>query len=250
VVPISKAQRVDLLSGVGLATAVAGCDTVIDVTNVVTTRRRTAVDFFSRATQNLLDAGQRAGVRHHVVLSIVGVDVVDYGYYEGKLLQEELVRSSSTPHTVLRATQFHEFAEQMVERMRFGPVAAIPKFRCQPVAAIEVAELLAEIAQAGPQWSGGATMADLAGPEEWTLPSMVSRLKRARGDRTLMVPVGIPGKAGQLIQQGALLPAGDHHRGAVTFGDWVDDRYQRSAREVARASSRFGPSKSAGGGPS
>ncbi|MFI6676048.1 SDR family oxidoreductase [Kribbella sp. NPDC050470] len=159
VVPISRANGVDLLNVRGLTEALKGADAVIDVSSVVTARRGESVEFFSHATQNILTAEQFAGVRHHVALSIVGVDRVRYGYYEGKHVQEELVRSSAIPHTVLRATQLHEFAGQMLDRMRFGPVSAIPSMLCRPVAAAEVADLLVDIADTGPDWSDGSSMA-------------------------------------------------------------------------------------------
>jgi uncharacterized protein YbjT (DUF2867 family) len=117
-VVLARSRGIDITTGMGLAEALVGVDAVIDVSNVTTTRRRTSVGFFTAGTENLLAAGQRAGVRHHVTLSIVGVDRVGFGYYEGKRAQEKLVLNSPVPGSVLRATQFHEFPGQLLARAR------------------------------------------------------------------------------------------------------------------------------------
>ncbi len=140
-VALARSRGVDLLTGVGVDEALAGADVVVDVSNVATTSRRRSVGFFETATTRLLQAGHRAGVRHHVVLSIVGVDRVNSGYYAGKRRQEELALAGPVPATVLRATQFHEFAAQLFDRR--GPLVIAPKLLCQPVAVAEVAETTA-----------------------------------------------------------------------------------------------------------
>ena len=116
----------DLTSGAGVDAALAGCNAVVDVTNVTTTRRARAVAFFDAGTRNLLAAAERAGVEHAVALSIVGVDTIDFGYYVGKRRQEELFVAGPVPWTVVRATQFHEFAGQLVDR-NVGPVVVVPR---------------------------------------------------------------------------------------------------------------------------
>ncbi len=117
-VVLSRSRGVDLVAGgAGLDAALDGVDAVVDVSNVTTTSARKSVAFFDAVGRNLLDAGERAGVRHHVVLSIVGIDRVGLGYYRGKLRQEDVVRGGSLPWSVLRATQFHEFAGQTLERV-------------------------------------------------------------------------------------------------------------------------------------
>ena len=127
-VVLARSTGVDLVSGAGLDAALTGARAVVDVSNVATQRRSASVGFFTAATSALLAAGARAGVRHHVVLSIVGVDRVDTGYYAGKRRQEELVLAGGVPATVLRATQFHEFADQVLAIAR-GPVAPVPSMR-------------------------------------------------------------------------------------------------------------------------
>ena len=142
---VARSTGVDLTTGAGLDEALRGVDAVIDVVNRNTLREAEAVDFFTTTSRRLLDAGQRAGVGHHVLLSIVGIDRVGLGYYIGKLRQEEVVRDGPVPSTILRATQFFEFASQMLERS-VGPVVAVPRMTSQPVAAREVAAELVRLA--------------------------------------------------------------------------------------------------------
>ena len=147
-VVLARSTGVDLRTGTGLDAALAGVDAVIDVVNIGTQRRRTAVDFFGTATATLLRAERRAGVRHHVTLSIVGIDRVDTGYYAGKRRQEEVVTRGDVPWTILRSTQFHEFAGMLLDLLP-GPVAVVPNQLSRPVAAREVADHLVALA-AGP----------------------------------------------------------------------------------------------------
>jgi uncharacterized protein YbjT (DUF2867 family) len=175
-----------------------------------------SVAFFTAASQNLLAAGQRVGVRHHVALSIVGIDRVNTGYYEGKRRQEELVLAGPVPGSVLRATQFHEFVGQFLGRTR-GPVAVVPVMRMQPISVREVASAL--IALAAGQPAGLAP--ELAGPREESLPDLARQLIRARGNHRLVVPILLPGAAGRACAGGALLPAQPGPRGTQAFAQWL-----------------------------
>ncbi|WP_393097329.1 SDR family oxidoreductase [Streptomyces sp. LN325] len=177
---------------------------------------RKAVSFFDSVGRNLLDAGERAGVRHHVVLSIVGVDRVGLGYYQGKLRQEDVVRNGRTPWTVLRATQFHEFAEQTLDRVP-EPFAVVPRMRTQPVAAREVAQHLARLVTAPAR----GMAPELAGPRVEHLVDMVGRLLRARRRRRLVLPVRMPGATGAAMTGDGLLPVGPGPRGTQTFDAWL-----------------------------
>lgn len=211
-VVLARSEGVDLVSGRGVGEALTGADVVIDVANVTSTRRSRATAFFEAETRTLLDAGARAGVAHHVALSIVGVDVVGLGYYQGKLRQEELVSAGPVPSTILRATQFFEFAEQMTGRAA-GPFVPAPRMLCQPVAAREVAEELVRIAAGPPR--GRAT--DMAGPERLEMPEMIRRFLRARGLRGVAVPIPVPGPA----RRGGLLPRGEATLGRMRYAEWL-----------------------------
>jgi uncharacterized protein YbjT (DUF2867 family) len=195
---------------------VSGCEAVLDVTNVETLRRATAVRFFTTATGRLLDAARRAGAVHHVVLSVVGVDRVDIGYYTGKLRQERLVEDSVVPLPVLRAAQFHEFAQQVTARNR-GPFVLVPRMRVQPVAAADVAAHLAALVTGPP----ASSVLELVGPEVHELPDLVRRLGAAIGDRRRVVPIRVPGSAGRAMREGGLLPAGPATLGRTTFAEWL-----------------------------
>jgi uncharacterized protein YbjT (DUF2867 family) len=211
---LARSTGVDLTTAANLDEALRGADAVIDVSNVVTTRRKKAIAFFDAATSNLLAAGRRAGVRHHVALSIVGCDRVDIGYYFGKRRQEELVLAGDG--TVLRATQFHEFADQMLQRS--APLFALaPRMRTQPIAAREVADVLVQLALGRPV----GMAPDLAGPEVREMSELVRLLVRARRLRRIVVPLRLPGAAGRAMATGALLPAADGPRGTQTFENWL-----------------------------
>jgi uncharacterized protein YbjT (DUF2867 family) len=212
---LARSTGVDVTSGFGLAEALAGVDVVVDVTNVTTIARRTAIAFFEKATTHLLAAGQAAGIHHHVVLSIVGIDRVDFGYYLGKRRQEELALDGTVPASVLRATQFHEFPGQLLDRG--GPVAIVPRMLSQPVAAREVAEVLVDLAL------GEATgvVAELAGPEQHQMSDLVRRVRDARGSRRPVLSVRWPGAAGAGMAHGKLLPGPDAQIGRQTFAEWL-----------------------------
>ena len=216
VVVLARARGIDLVSGVGLAGALDGAAAVIDVSNVATTRRQHAVEFFETVTGRLMAAGERAGVQHHLALSIVGIDRVPTGYYQGKLAQERLVLAGPVPGSVLRATQFHEFAGQLLDRVP-GPLVPLPRLRVQPVAAREVAAMLADLA------TGTVTgrHPELAGPQSHDLADLARRVLRARGDRRRVLSVRLPGVAGRALATGALLPQQPGLRGRETFEQWL-----------------------------
>ncbi|HET6166682.1 MAG TPA: SDR family oxidoreductase [Marmoricola sp.] len=214
-VVLARSKGVDVLSGTGLAAALDGVDAVVDVTNVTTVSRSTAVSFFETATTTLVAAEKAEGVRHHVVLSIVGVDRVDLGYYIGKRRQEQLALAGPVPTSVLRATQFHEFPGQLIDRG--GPVTIVPTMLSQPIAAREVADALVDLALAEPS----GLVADLAGPEQHRMVDLVRRVRDARGSRRPVVPLRLPGRVGAGLAGGALLPQEDGPRGRQTFDEWL-----------------------------
>lgn len=219
-VVLSRSQGIDLTTGEGLDDALDGVQAIIDVSNVVTQKRATAVEFFDRVGRNLLAAGEKANILHHITLSIIGIDDVDSGYYDGKRLQERLVRESNVPWTILRSAQFHEFTEQVLGMMR-GPFAIVPRMRSQPVAAYEVSNHLVELV-AGPP---SAMSAELAGPRAEFQPDLARRLLRADGRHRLVIPVKMPGHPGRAMAAGALLPSRDGPRGRQTFDEWLVWKY-------------------------
>jgi uncharacterized protein YbjT (DUF2867 family) len=201
-VVLARSNGVDLTTGTGLDAALRGVSTVVDVSNVTTTSRRRSVAFFTAATGHLLAAADRAGVQHVVALSIVGADTVDFGYYLGKRRQEELLAAGPVPWTLLRATQFLEFAGQLVDRSP-GPFVVVPRMASRPVAAREVAAHLVDLAAGQP--CGVAE--PMAGPEELDMADLVRRRLRATGQRRVVVSVRLPGRAGAAFAGGGLVPA-------------------------------------------
>jgi uncharacterized protein YbjT (DUF2867 family) len=218
-VVLARSAGVDLVTGHGLASAMRGVVAVVDVSDISTQKRQRSIEFFTSVTTRLLEAGAREGVRHHVALSIVGVDLVDSGYYAGKRAQERLVLTGPVPATVLRATQFHEFVEQVLALSR-GPVAPVPVMRIQPVASLEVGAMLAALAL---QPAAGLAP-ELAGPQEHALTDLARRVLRARRQRRCVLPLRGPVPSSRAVARGALLPTGPGPRGTQSFDEWLAAR--------------------------
>ena len=220
---LSRGAGVDVLAGTNLDSALAGVSVVIDVLNLTSLSKLKSVAFFERATQNLLRAEARAGASHHVALSIVGIDRIDASYYAGKLAQERLVNSSDVPHTVARAGQFHEFAEQVVGQATFGGVSVVPRLLGRPVAASEVAGHLISIAEGEPL--GRAS--DLVGPRNETLADMVRRMYTHDGVRRRVLEARLPGPYGRGLASGDLRGSGSVTVAKVGFDEWLSSGHRR-----------------------
>ncbi|MEV4575325.1 NAD(P)H-binding protein [Nonomuraea jabiensis] len=220
VVRISRSLGVDLLTGDGLDDALAGVEAVVDVTNGPAGDRAETVAYFATATRNLLAAEKRAGVRHHVLLSIAGVGRIDgNAHYAGKREQERLVAEGPVPWTVVPATQFHDFAEMVAGWTEQDGVATVAPLLVQPIAPADVAAVLAEIAAGEPR----GRYVDVAGPEPQDLVDMARRTHRARGREVKLVPTW-SGLFGPEMAGNVLLP-GEHARIApTTFDDWLQEQ--------------------------
>ena len=218
-VTLARSRGVDLTTGAGLDGALAGADVVVDVSNVTTTSRRTSVRFFAAATSTLLSAAARAGVGHVLTVSVVGADTIDLGFYRGKRRQEELLAAGPVPWTLLRATQFHEFPEQLLAGLPGSPVVPVPVMATRPVAAAEVAAHLVGLVGQAP---AGVTT-PIAGPEPWAMTDMVRRLLAARGRRALVVPLRLPGRTGAELAGGGLVPAEPVVLGRTTFAEHLQE---------------------------
>jgi uncharacterized protein YbjT (DUF2867 family) len=217
VVRISRSLGVDLTTGDGLDAALAGVEAVVDTTNCTATDRDEAVAYFGTATRNLLAAEERAGVRHHVLLSIAGVDRVEgNAHYAGKREQERLVTEGPTPWTIVPATQFHDFAAMVTSWTEQDGVASIAPLLVQPIAPADVADVLAEIATGAPQ----GRYREVAGPEPQDLVDMARRTNDARGRAIKLVPTWSslfgPAMAGDV-----LLPDAGARIAPTTFDEWL-----------------------------
>ncbi|KJY30845.1 MULTISPECIES: SDR family oxidoreductase [unclassified Streptomyces] len=212
----SLSSGVDLLTGSGLDGALAGAEAAVNVTNSPTFDEQ-SIAFFRTTVGNLLAAGERAGVRHQVALSIVGVDLVpDLAYYRAKTLQEELLRGGATPWSIVRATQFFEFMEPTMSWTSDEDAVRLPATPIQPIASADVVTALADVATGAPL--GGSL--DVAGPDRFTLDEIGRLTLAARGDRR---PVLVDDRAGLFAAvPGDVLTPGPGARLAPThYRDWL-----------------------------
>ena len=221
VIVIARSAGADLVTGAGLDAALAGVDAVIDATNTKSSGKRGSSEFFEATARTLMRTATAAGGRHIVVLSIIGIDRVPYGYYQGKLRQEMVLRESPVPVSILRAAQFHEFAGQYLATVP-GPVVPVPRWRAQPVAAREVGLALAALAAGDP-----VARSELAGPHEEIMADIIREVVRARGDRRLVASVRLPGATGKAMAAGGGLPDRPGLRGTQTFADWMIEQRAR-----------------------
>lgn len=220
VVPISRSHGVDVLTGAGLEAAMAGVDAVIDVTNSTAVQESETVAFFTTATKNLLAAERLAGVGHHVVLSIAGVaKVPGNAHYTGKRAQEAAAEAGDIPHTIVPATQFHDFAEMVASWTETDGVAQLAPLLVQPIAPKDVADVLARVAT-GP---AVGRHVDIAGPETQDLVDMARRTCAARGRSIRLVPTWRSGIFDVGMAGEVLLPAADAEILPTTFDAWLAD---------------------------
>lgn len=216
-VPISRSHGIDLTTGAGLDDALAGVDAVVDATNVPATSRDEAVSSFGTLTRNLLAAEARAGVRHHVLLSIACIHRVEgNAHYAGKREQERLVEAGPVPWTIVPVTQFHDFAAMVTSWTEQEGVATIAPLLVQPIAPDDVAEILAAIATGEPQ----GRHVDVAGPEPQDLVDMARRTHEARGHQVKLVPTW-SGIFSTAMAGEVLLPGDDAHLAPTTFDEWL-----------------------------
>ena len=218
-VPGAEFVRADAVTGDGLDDALRGVDAVVDCANLMSQSGRKATDFFVSVTRNLTAAGAAAGVKRHVVLSIVGIDDVPLPYYRAKLAHERAAREGTVPVTVVRATQFHDFPRQVLAVTARGPVTVMPHVPVQPVATSDVAAVLVDAAELG-DGPDAPDLVQVGGPERRDLVDLARRTLRAQYRRVAVVPLPVPGRTGRALRSGGLLPT-DGRQGAERFDDWL-----------------------------
>lgn len=214
--PHARSTSVDLLTGAGLAPALEGTDVLIDATQSPTTDDSSA-DFFRTATGNLLEAAEQAGVRHAVLLSIVGVDQVPaLGYYRAKVLQEELFKTGPVPHSIVRATQFFEYLDEIMSWTADGDTVRLPPTLLQPVAVADAARAVADIALDAPLHG----IREVAGPDVISLDDIGRITLAARGDNRTVTTDNTAGPFASI--PGHALTATDGARISPTrYRDWL-----------------------------
>jgi len=219
VVELSRATGIDLVKGADdrLDAALVGVEAVVDVTNSPTVEQAGATEFFTTVGERLGAAATRAGATRTVLLSIIGVDrTPEDGYFVAKLAHEHAIERHAPGVRVLRAAQFHEFAEQSLGWGRAGEVATIPDMPVQPVALVEVVRVLLELATE----PDAPTRLELAGPRRERLPELVERLVAARGDQARVQPAPVS----PAMRGGALLPGPDAELAGPDFDGWLAER--------------------------
>jgi uncharacterized protein YbjT (DUF2867 family) len=227
VAAIARSRGVDVVTGAGLDEALSGAEVVIDAATGPSPDERAATEFFTAAARNLQSAGERAGVGAIVVVSIIGADRFPGGYGAAKVAHERAMLEGPVPARVVRASQFHEFVEQLMEWGARGDVTQVPRMRTQLVAARTVGEALAELAT-GPEPAG--PMLEIAGPREENLAEAATLLARRRGDVTPVVEASDPADpAATTYASGALLPGPDAILAGPTFGQWLDAAWRAAA---------------------
>jgi uncharacterized protein YbjT (DUF2867 family) len=218
VVAASPRRGVNTITCEGLEAAMAGAETVIDLSNAPSFDADAVLEFFETSSRNLLAAGVAAGVRHHVVLSIVGADrVPGQGYYRAKVAQEKLIEASGIPYTIIRSTQFLEFLAGIAHASTNGDVVALPPGLLQPVAADDVAAFVAEVALGDPR-NG---IVEIAGPERAPFKDIVARYLKAMADTRVVVQDPAARYFGGRLEEKSLVPLGEARLGRLDLQAWL-----------------------------
>jgi uncharacterized protein YbjT (DUF2867 family) len=222
VVAISRTHGVDVITGDGLDAVLAGVEVIIDTATGPSPEQQAATEFFTTATRNLQAAGSRAGVRRIVVVSIIGIDGSAGGYNAAKVEHEKAMLAGPIPAQILRAAQFHEFVEQLVDWGTQGDVAYVPAMRTQLVAARAVAEQLVELAAGPVPETTNAPIPEVAGPREERLADAARLLVTERGGPGRIEEVSDPTNPDRdLFENGGLLPAPHATLTGPSYADWL-----------------------------
>lgn len=224
VVAASPKSGVNSITGEGLKEAMAGAQVVIDLANSPSFEDKAVLEFFTTSEHNLLPAETAAGVRHHVALSIVAIDRTDNGYFRAKLAQEKLIEASGVPYTIIRATQFMEFLRGIADSSADGNTVRLPPVMFQPIAADDVAAIVAETALAPPR-NG---VVEIAGPERAPFNEIVARHLKAVGDPRAVVSDPEARYFGGRVEEHSLVPLGEARLGRIGLDEWL-----RCSRAVA-----------------
>lgn len=214
----SPSSGVNTVTGKGLDTALAGAQVVVDVANSPSFEDKAAMDFFEASGHNLLAAEAKAGVRHHVALSVVGTDrLLTSGYFRAKLEQERLIKASLIPYTIVRATQFFEFVGAIAQSATDGQTVRLPHALVQPIVSDDVAAFVADIALKPPV-NG---MVEVAGPEPLPLDDLVRNYLSFTRDARSVITDTKARYFGIEVNDQSLTPGKNPNLGPTRFGDWL-----------------------------
>jgi len=218
VVAASPKSGVNAITGAGLKEATAGAQVVVDLTNSPSFEDKAVLEFFEMSGRNLFPAEKAAGVRHHVALSIVGTDrSPDNGYFRAKVAQEKIIEASGIPYTIIRATQFMEFLGGVADSCTTGNTVRISPGLFQPIAADDVAPMVAEVALASPR-NG---IVEIAGPERAPFNETIARYLKAIGDPRTVVRDPEARYFGGSVEEKSLVPLGEARLGRIGLDQWL-----------------------------
>lgn len=218
VIPASPRSGINTITGEGLKEAMAGAQVVIDLANSPSFENKAVLEFFETSGRNLAAAETAAGVRHHVALSIVGTDrTPENGYFRAKVAQEKLIEASGVPYTIIRATQFMEFLGGIAASGAQGNTVRLSPGAFQPIAADDVAVMVADIALQTPR-NG---IVEIAGPERGPFNEIIARYLKAVGDPREVVSDPEALYFGGRVDDRSLVPLGEARLGRIGFDEWI-----------------------------
>lgn len=219
VIAASPSSGVNTVTGEGLAAVLVDTQVVVDVANSPSFEDKPVMEFFEKGGRNLLAAEIAAGVKHHVALSVVGTERLQAsGYFRAKRVQENLIKASPIPYTIVRATQFFEFVQSIAQAATQDGVVRLSSVMMQPIAAADVAALLTEIAQAAPLQG----TVEIAGPETIRIDQLVRQFLAAKQDSRPIVTDPAAGYFGTPVNDQSLTPGAGARLGATRFRDWLN----------------------------
>jgi uncharacterized protein YbjT (DUF2867 family) len=217
VVAASPSSGVNTITGEGLAEALAGARVVIDLANSPSFEDEAVLEFFRTSGRNLLAAETAASVEHHVALSVVGTErLQDSGYFRGKMVQEGLIRGSGIPYTIVHSTQFFEFLGAIAQSGTDGSTARLSPAYVQPIAADDVADIMADVALGAPS----NRVIEIAGPDRVRLSELVARFLKTTGDSRQVIPDTHALYFGVELNDASLVPGANPRLGPTHFDDW------------------------------
>jgi uncharacterized protein YbjT (DUF2867 family) len=217
-VAASLNSGVNTVTGEGLAEALNGARVVVDLANSPSFEEKVAIDFFEKSGRNLLAAEAAAGTTHHVAISVVGTErLLEMGYFRAKLAQEDLIKASGIPYSIVRSTQFFEFMAGIAQSGTVGQTAHLSPVLFQPIAADDVADAVTDVALDAPV---NGTI-EIAGPERAPIDELVGRFLRATHDPRTVIADAKAGYFGISVNDQSLTPGDNPRIGATRFDDWL-----------------------------
>lgn len=220
----SPSTGINTITNEGLTNAMEGANVVVDVTNSPSFEDKAVLEFFETSTHNLLKTAAAVGISHYIALSVVGTDLLtDSGYFRAKLVQENLIKSSHIPYTIVRATQFFEFLNSIAQASTIGQTVHLPNAYIQPIASDDVADALLQVIQGMPK-NG---IFEIAGPELFRFSDIVEKYLKATNDFRKVISDADARYFGTKINDKTLVPQKNAHLGSINFESWFNSQRKK-----------------------